>query len=319
MKRMRRRIGKFLLWAVCVLFVALAGLTIYHQTAKTIEASRLTPTGRLYEVDGHMLHVRVMGEAAAVQTLVLLSGSGTAAPVYDFQALAKRLSRTFKVAIVERSGYGYSPTSGASRDIDTVMEETRGALAQADIQGPYILMPHSIAGIEALYWAQCHPQEIAAIIGLDMTVPQAKDDIPDVPLARPLLSIIGDIGIQRIPFIYPIEYIELSDDEVKQAKYLTYRNAFDLDIRNELTYTQANIDKIDLSSIQDLPILAFVSNDRDSQKEHEAFSEQIPCELYRIDAPHYIHQFAPTEICEVATRFIEDTVLHSLDHGPVAL
>ncbi|CAI6223519.1 hypothetical protein NRS6120_01350 [Bacillus subtilis] len=37
---------------------------------------------------------------------------------------------------------------------------------------PYILMPHLISGIEAMYWAQKYPKEIKAIIAMDIGLPQ---------------------------------------------------------------------------------------------------------------------------------------------------
>ena len=45
------------------------------------------------------------------------------------------------------------------RDIDTMLSETRMALEKAGIEGPYVLCPHSMSGLEALYWAQKYPEE----------------------------------------------------------------------------------------------------------------------------------------------------------------
>ena len=42
------------------------------------------------------------------------------------------------------------------------------ALDKAGIQDPYVLCPHSLSGLEALYWAQKYPDEVEAIVGLDI-------------------------------------------------------------------------------------------------------------------------------------------------------
>lgn len=34
-------------------------------------------------------------------------------------------------------------------------------------------MPHSMSGIEALYWAREYSDEVSGIIGLDMSVPES--------------------------------------------------------------------------------------------------------------------------------------------------
>ena len=45
-------------------------------------------------------------------------------------------------------------------------------LQEAGEKGPYILVPHSLSGLEAIRWEQKYPDEIKAIIGLDMATPK---------------------------------------------------------------------------------------------------------------------------------------------------
>src|SRR5699024_1272601 len=73
--------------------------------------------------------------------------------------------------------YGFSEITNTDRDIDTILSETREALLKAGVEGPYILFPHSMSGIEALYWSQVYPHEVTAIIGLDMAVPAAYENL----------------------------------------------------------------------------------------------------------------------------------------------
>ena len=35
-------------------------------------------------------------------------------------------------------------------------------------EGPYVLCPHSMSGLEAVLWAQKYPDKVEAIVGLDM-------------------------------------------------------------------------------------------------------------------------------------------------------
>jgi len=35
-----------------------------------------------------------------------------------------------------------------------MLEETRRALELSGEKGPYVLLPHSMSGLEAIYWAQ---------------------------------------------------------------------------------------------------------------------------------------------------------------------
>ena len=147
----KRKVIRGILFLLTVPMAAMGVFIGFHRISLQIERRKFPPIGKLVEVNGHQMHVYSEGEG--VETLVFLSGSGTAAPALDFKALYSRLSSRYRIAVVERAGYGFSDTADTPRDIDTVLEETREALTLAGESGPYILFPHSLSGIEAIYWA----------------------------------------------------------------------------------------------------------------------------------------------------------------------
>ena len=110
--------------------------------------------GKLVNVDGHNLHTYTEGDIDK-QKIVLMSVSGTVAPVYDFKILYEKLSKNFRVIVMEKFGYGYSDIFDSPADIETLISTQKKALEAAGEMGPYILMPHSMSGIEALYWLKC--------------------------------------------------------------------------------------------------------------------------------------------------------------------
>jgi pimeloyl-ACP methyl ester carboxylesterase len=97
-----------------------------------------------------------------------MSGGRTCSPILDFKSLYSTLTDNYKIVVVEKFGYGFSDIIDKDRSVDLGLEGTRTALAKADIEGPYVLCPHSMSGIESLYWAQQYPEEVEAIIGLDI-------------------------------------------------------------------------------------------------------------------------------------------------------
>lgn len=299
--RDKRKISRRLLYAIIILIV---GQTIYHNIMLKVESIRIEPLGKMVVVNGHNMHVYSEGKRGK-PTLVFLSGSGTAAPIYDFKAIYSKFSIDYRTAVVERSGYGYSETSGLSRDLDKVLEETRKALSLAGEEPPYILVPHSMSGIESLYWAQKYPDEVKGIIGLDMSVPEAADNIRVLPIANSVMKVARLIGLQRVPFIYPVEYIGLTPLEMDQARYLTNRNAFNIDMRNETSAMLKNFDGIKYNMIKEVPILNFVSSDKESREEIRGFSELVKCRLIYLEAGHYVHQFEADTIYKEGKIFIE--------------
>src|SRR5699024_9517587 len=107
------------------------------------------------------------------------------------------LSDQYKIVVVEKLGYGFSDVTTTERDIDTILAETRDALLKAGVDSPYILLPHSMSGIEALNWAQKHPEEVKAIIGLDMAVPAAYEHLDINMFLVHLGAFAANTGITR--------------------------------------------------------------------------------------------------------------------------
>lgn len=102
--------------------------------------------------------------------------------------------------MAEKFGYGFSDIVDSDRDIDTVLRQTRTALDKAGINGPYVLCPHSMSGIEALYWAQQYPDEVESIVGLDMVFRkyQCYYLFPMVQVAQALMRKHGEVFLKNI-------------------------------------------------------------------------------------------------------------------------
>lgn len=174
MKKALRATGKILLGLLILLAVFLIITATYNQIMLgKNKALYETPLGQLVEVDGHNMSIYTEGEGE--HTLVFMSGWGTASPILDFKPLYSRLSDENKIAVVEKFGYGFSDMVGGARDIDTILRQDREALQKAGIEAPYVLCAHSFSGYEAVRWAQEYPDEVEAIVGLDMCTPHCMD------------------------------------------------------------------------------------------------------------------------------------------------
>lgn len=104
--RLRRRILRIILFLLAVPVILCGALYGFHKISLWAESRKYPPVGKMVEVNGHQMHV--YGEGDGNETLVFLSGSGTAAPALDFKALYSRLSDQYHIVVVERAGYGFS-------------------------------------------------------------------------------------------------------------------------------------------------------------------------------------------------------------------
>ena len=310
MKKILKKAGRILLILLCAVLVFLSATTIYHHSSLGREAGELVPNGMLVEVDGHKIHVYAEGEKGDTPTLVFMSGSATAAPVYDFKSLYSILSEKYRIAVVEKAGYGYSEICEAARDIDTMLNEVRQALCLAGESGPYVLFPHSMSGLEALYWAQRYPEEIAAIIGLDMAVPESYDyfDFSSVSQLMYLGRASVWLGLHRIPGIYALDDTALTEYEMKQQELLMYRNAVNIDYVLEGKAVYDNAAAVKAGKALDVPMLMFVSDGTEIGEFwipcQKAFAAQNDAQLIQLDCGHYLHHFEHKYIAERATEYL---------------
>lgn len=312
MKKEIGKIGKILFLILGLILILLIGVAIYHKVMLKIEDNKIIPNGKIVEVNDHKIHVYSEGDISESPTLVFMSGSGTVAPVYDFKSLYSKLSDRYRIVVIERAGYGYSDIIDVPRDIKTMLEETREALKLAGEEGPYVLLPHSISGIEALYWAQQYPKEVKGIIGLDMAVPKSYDyfDFKSTDKLIKIGQASSKLGLLRIfPSIYPLNNEGLTEEEIQQQKYLMYRNAINLNyaLEGKEVYNNSRIvlegEKINV------PILLFVSNGEGIGDywipSQENFAKEVNGEIVYLDTGHYIHYNESKAIADKSLEFLD--------------
>lgn len=302
--------------AILVLFLLVS--FIRHKICSSSEKGLLTPLGELVEVDGHNMSIYVEGEGK--HTFVFLSGGGTCSPILDFKSLYSLLSDDYRIVVVEKFGYGFSDIVDSDRDIDTVLRQTRAALDKAGIYGPYILCPHSMSGIEALYWAQQFPEEVEAIIGLDMAVPKYYDEMK-ISIPAMMLGHYGAaLGVTRwIPDISESDAIKfgtLTDNEKEIYRAVFYNRTATITMINEAKEIKHSADVVEANGVPQVPILLFISDgsggtgfDEETWRRilEEYISKSDNAKYIELNCPHYVHDYKYVEISDAIKNFISNT------------
>lgn len=305
---------KIILLIVSIIVVLLLAIYINHRIQSGKEAKLLTPLGQIVEVNGHNMSIYIEGEGD--KTLVFMSGGGTCSPILDYKSLYSLLSDEYRIVVVEKFGYGFSDVVDTERDIDSVLADTRAALTAAGVGAPYILCPHSMSGIEALYWAQQYPEEVAAIIGLDMAVPDAYEDYNiNIPMLK-ISQFAANIGITRLlPGIAEsdaIKYGTLTEDEKAIYRAVFYSRTATDTMLIEVESIKASAKKVEAGGVPQVPILLFVSNgtgtgwDEETWRNHQRnFLESVQNgTMIELDCPHYVHDYEYEAISERIIEFL---------------
>ena len=308
---------KFKLWSwiVCGFLLLFLGATfVFHQFSLRNESKLLTPIGKQVTVNGHRMNVSVKGEGS--ETIVFLSGAGIASPILDFKNLSDSLSKKYKVVVVERAGYGFSEDSDQSRDVMEVLSETRQALAQAHVSGPYVIISHSMASLESLAWQEKFPDEVKALIGLDWALPSSYENLKQNQTLLTVAYWSSNIGLLRyFPESFYIKNQTLTENERKQYKLLAYKQLMSQAMLNESRLVKENAKKVPSSINLKIPTLLLVSNGQGTsfgQSEWQHFAEKFASEQSNVkviymDVPHDLYHYQNHEVVSRIEDFLKSS------------
>ncbi len=218
-----RRIGIVLAIAL-VLFVV--STFIHHKLQSSKEFKLLKENGYYnpVSVDDYSLNVSIFGNENGKHTIVGLAGLGTG----DYSVAARQMTACLeadnKIVFIDRAGYGLSDDTANEMTLEHIVRDYRKALKNAGIEGPYILMPHSIGGAYATYWESNYPEEIEAIVFVDGSELCAdafnEEPVKKVTIGDKALASLAKMGFSRyvlrkynyhLPDNYSEEEQKLSD------------------------------------------------------------------------------------------------------------
>lgn len=264
MKKALKLIGKILLGFIILDIIIILIMFVYNRIMLSKEDKLLENyPGQLVEVDGHNMNVFVEGEGT--HTLVFLSPSQDTSPAISFKPLYSKLSDDYRVAVVEKFGYGMSDVVDTERDYETMVDECRNALEKAGVEAPYILCPYSKSGVDTLIWAQKYPDEVEAVVSIDMAFPEHFDkmgiDTKQLKTSSTFMDVARATGIIRL-FVPDSAFSPLhSDDDIKLERALVCRK-FGNHIINydEIVTLPDACELIKSNPFPDKPMLLFLTN-----------------------------------------------------------
>lgn len=305
-KKVLRIIWRLLLGILAVFLAFLIIVKIWNEIAVNQEKELLEDhPGEFVEIDGRNMNIYVEGDGD--HTIVFMSGWGTESPIYDFRPLYSKLSDDYKCVVIEKFGYGFSDEIDGERDFDTILRQDREALEMMGIEGPFILCPHSLSGLEATLWAQKYPKEVEAIVGLDMSV--AKECFSNRSTVR-LNKAVKFSGINR--FVMTISDVEegYTDTEWKQYTALVCRNMANDTVCHEDEAIDQVCEEINAAALPDTPTLQFISTYNSNYEYWKSNHQELVDassfgELIELDCGHYLHQYESERIAEEMKDFIE--------------
>jgi pimeloyl-ACP methyl ester carboxylesterase len=160
----RRLVRVLIICSLSLVGLLLLGLS-YQAIASALDASHSPPPGKLVDIGGYRLHINCTGTGSP--TVILDAGLGGSS--LDWSLVQPAVARFTRVCSYDRAGYGWSDTGPGPRTSQQIVKELHLLLARAQISGPYVLVGHSVGGLNMRLYAYHYPGEVSGMVLLDST------------------------------------------------------------------------------------------------------------------------------------------------------
>ncbi|MBI1882003.1 MAG: alpha/beta hydrolase [Chloroflexi bacterium] len=217
-KRKMQRVAKPIKLFFCWLTILTGMGAIYEIIASATDKRKYPPPGSRVDIGGCRLHIQCMGEGSP--TVILESGSGNFS--LDWSPVQPEIAQYTHVCAYDRAGHGWSDASKQPRSVQQTVEELHTLLSAMDINGPYILVGHSLGGLYMQYFARCYPDETAGVVLIDSAHPDLYLHLPPLVRKREAIRLkkmgrAAILGAQRLGVLSLPEVSSKLAPKVQQA------------------------------------------------------------------------------------------------------
>jgi len=121
------------------------------------------PLDGLVDIGTHQLYIRCVGTGRP--TVVIDTGVGETAE--SWESVVDALAESTRVCTYDRAGYGRSEPGPMPRDGQRAADELHRLLLESGEDGPFVLVGHSLGGLNMQVFAATYPEQVVGAVLLD--------------------------------------------------------------------------------------------------------------------------------------------------------
>lgn len=263
-----------------LILLVLLGLCYKLFSPKTV------PPGKLVNVNGTNIHVRVEGEKKSLPTVIIEAGAHSNTDMLHW--VAEGLKNNTRVIRYDRDGKWFSESSNK----DTVSPEfyarqLHELLQKTGEKPPYILVGHSMGGPYSRIFRDLYPNEVEGMVFIDSSHPEqwkrlAQKELVPAGQARLLKigSILADLGIwgvyNKIISMPTYQGDGLPQEVYSRSQSLTYSSGdvFRMFLRESKLTNNVLARAGQSKGLDSLPLLVFTATEQYKQSQKDRYRKE---------------------------------------------
>jgi pimeloyl-ACP methyl ester carboxylesterase len=166
----KRTIGKMLRSLAAVLLIATVAGFVYEEVGRRQDRQRLPQIGQSVDIGGRTLNIYCSGDGSPA--VILDSGAGH--PGYAWAHIQPEIAKFTRACWYDRAGEGWSDPGPFPRTSAASAQDLHELLQRAGVPAPYVLVGHSLGGLNVRVYNGLYPSEVAGMVLVD----SAHEDEP---------------------------------------------------------------------------------------------------------------------------------------------
>ena len=268
------------LFVLVAVAIALLIGALYQVFSEVSDLHKYPPQGELVDVGGFRLHLSCLGKGSP--TVVMDAGGG--APSITWGLVPSQIAKFTRVCTYDRAGFGWSdPNLKCDRTSQQSVDELHLLLTKADIKPPYVLVGHSLGGVNMRLYASLYSEDVVGLVLVDSShedqvTPEMSKRIKIQSWLYQILRIASQVGIVR--FIGQMSLLPILEDvkqEIKKYplvvqslfdtyKSFCYRPHYWAAASSELANIEESLKEIRaVSSLGKLPLIVLSQGSKDPE------------------------------------------------------
>jgi pimeloyl-ACP methyl ester carboxylesterase len=279
---------KLIVFVLGIVAIGLFVGIIYQTVSQTVDRRKYPPQGQLVDIGGFRLHLNSVGQG----TPTVVMDAGGSAPAIAWGVVPSEIAKFTRVCTYDRVGFGWSdPNLRKPRSSQQSVDELHLLLTKARINPPYILVGHSLGGVNMRLYASQYPEDVVGLVLVDSShenqmTPEIWRKTKMLSWLYQVLRVVSQVGVLRLlgemnllPILkgmkqetqkYPLEVQALFEP----FKSFCYRPDYWATASSELANIENSFEKLQsVRSLGSLPLIVLSQGTKDSRMSDERFQQ----------------------------------------------